>query len=190
MTVMQSPSTPNLQNAQANGTSTTISNMTMTQSPSTPVQNAPLLYNELAVKCKISQVIPKKHLILKRIKYDHTQAHASGSAVTVTMTESDPVLRLDVPLGTRWSNNSCAYDAVFVILFNIWRENPIASSTLWRTLESELLDMLITSFETHVSFHASGTSQQSQHFSLEEIKDFMRRRLARISTEFIFGHYT
>ena len=30
----------------------------------------------------------------------------------------------------------------------------------------------------------------SQHFSLEEIRDFMRRRLAQISTEFLFGHYT
>jgi hypothetical protein len=188
MTVTQSrsPSTPGVQNAQANGT-----NMTMTQPPSTPVQNAPLLYNALALKRKISQVIPKKHPILKRIKYDHIQAYTSGSAVTVTMSdsESDPVLRLDVPLGTRWSNNSCAYDAVFVILFNIWRENPIASSTSWRTLESELLDLLITSFETHDSFPAS-LSGTSQHFSLEEIRDFMRRRLARISTEFIFGRYT
>jgi hypothetical protein len=48
-----------------------------------------------------------------------------------------------------------------------------------------LLDLLITSFETHDSFPAT-----SQHFSLEEIRDFMRRRLARISTEFIFGRYT
>jgi hypothetical protein len=48
-----------------------------------------------------------------------------------------------------------------------------------------LLDLLITSFETHDSF--PGTSQ---HFTLEEIRDFMRRRLARISTEFLFGRYT
>ena len=162
--------------SKANGTK-----MTTMQPPSTPVQNAPLEYNALALKRKISQVIPKnKHLILKRIKYDHTDT--SGSA-----NMSDPVLRLDVPLGTRWSSNSCVYDAVFVILFNIWRENPIACSTSWHTLESELLDLLITSFETHDSFPASGTSQ---HFSLEEIRDFMRCCLARISTEFIFGCYT
>jgi hypothetical protein len=46
--------------------------------------------------------------------------------------------------------------------------------------------LLITSFKTHNSFPASGTSQ---HFSLEEIRDFMRHHLARISTEFMFGHY-
>ena len=46
-------------------------NTKSSQSPSTPVQNAPLEYNGLAVKRKISQVIPKyKHPIFKKIKYD------------------------------------------------------------------------------------------------------------------------
>ena len=157
-------------------------NTKSSQSPSTPVQNAPLEYNGLAVKRKISQVIPKyKQPILKKIKYD-SEHHIDTSGSTIT---SDPVLRLDLPLGTSWLNNSCAYDAVFVVLYNIWRENPISTSNSWHTLQSELIDLLITSFETHVSF--PGTSQR---FSLEEIRDFLRRRLARISTEFTFGRYT
>jgi Helitron helicase-like domain at N-terminus/PIF1-like helicase len=150
--------------------------------PSTPVQN----YNAsaLALKRKSSQVIREnKQPFLKRIKYEH-QINTSASGSTDM---SDPVLRLDLPLGTSWSSNSCAYDAVFVILFNIWREDPIPTSTLWHTLQSEFLDLLITSFETHESFPHARTSQR---FSLEEIRDFMRRRLARISTEFVFGRYT
>ena len=157
-------------------------NTTSSQPPSTPVQNKPPDYNlnTLALKRKISQVIPKdkgKHPIIKKIKY-----YDSTSSSTDT---SDAVLRLDLPLGSRWSNNSCAYDAVFVVLFNIWRENPRLTSTSWRTLQSELLDLLITSFESHNSI--PGTSQR---FSLEEIRDYVRRRLARISTEFIFGRYS
>ena len=40
-------------------------------------------------------------------------------------------------------------------------------------------------FEAHVSIPAT-----SQRFSLDEIRDFMRRRLARISTDFIFGRFS
>lgn len=55
---------------------------------------------------------------------------------------------------------------------------------MWLSLRSELLDLLIISFKTHDSFPAA-----SQHFSLEQIRDFMGRHLARISTEFTFGSY-
>lgn len=164
-------------------------NTSSSQPPSTPVQNQPLEYSALGLKRKLSQleinpkdnlnkVIPNdKHPFIKKIKYD-----TSGSTNT-----SNPMLRLYLPIGTRWSNNSCAYDAVFVVLFNIWREDPIPTSTLWRTLQSELLDSLITSFKMHDSFQVPSTSQR---FSLEEIRDYMRRCLARISTDFIFGRYS
>ena len=154
-------------------------NTTLRQPPSTPVQNVPPEYDALALKRKISQVIPEnKRPILKKIKYEHISETGSTDA-------SDPVHCLELPLGTSWSNNSCAYDAVFVVLFNIWRENPMSTSTSWRTLRSEMLDLLITSFETHDSFPGP-----SQRFSLEGIRDFMRRRLARNSADFLFGRYT
>ena len=65
------------------------------------------------------------------------------------------------------------------------------SSTSWHTLWSELLDLLITSFERHVSFPVWVSGSESSHqISLEEIRDFVRRHLATISTEFMFGRYT
>jgi hypothetical protein len=54
-------------------------------------------------------------------------------------------------------------------------------------LQSELLDSLTTSFENHESFQVDCTT--SRRFSLEQIRDFMRRRLSRISAEFTFGRY-
>ena len=53
-------------------------------------------------------------------------------------------------------SKNAAYDAVF----DIWREDPIPTSTLWHTLQSEFLDLLITSFETHESFPHARTSQR------------------------------
>ena len=51
-----------------------------------------------------------------------------------------------------------------------------------------MLDLLVTSFERHESYPTA--TQDSQHFSLEQIRDFMRHHLSRISTEFTFGQYT
>jgi hypothetical protein len=28
------------------------------------------------------------------------------------------------PRGLQWSNNSCAFDAVLSVLYNIWQDNP------------------------------------------------------------------
>ena len=61
------------------------------------------------------------------------------------------------------------------------------TSVLWQGLQSELLDSLATSFANHKSFQVDGTT--SWHFSLEQIRDLMRRHLARISVEFTFGSY-
>ena len=36
------------------------------------------------------------------------------------------------PLGVKWDRNSCAYDAILGILFNVWNEDHIAQSRLFR----------------------------------------------------------
>jgi hypothetical protein len=89
------------------------------------------------------------------------------------------------PLGTIWQNNSCAYDAVITILFNIWRENPPATTGLWQTMGNVGLNSLLAGFILHTSMPQS----HSQQFTLENIRDYMRRRLARISPTFAFGQY-
>jgi hypothetical protein len=90
-----------------------------------------------------------------------------------------------VPIGTQWQNNSCAYDAVCTILFNIWRAEPAAVSLAWSELENDLLNSLITSFDSHVSLRDVPPS-----YSLEQIRDYLRRRMARMSEQFAYGQYT
>jgi hypothetical protein len=89
------------------------------------------------------------------------------------------------PLGTRWQNNSCAYDAVVTILFNIWQEDPLATTGIWQTMGNIGLNSLLAGFNLHTSMPQS----HSQQFTLDDIRDYMRRRLAHISPNFAFGEY-
>jgi hypothetical protein len=89
------------------------------------------------------------------------------------------------PIGTMWQNNSCAYDAVITILFNIWRESPAATTGLWQTMENIGLNSLMAGFNLHVSM----PQIQSRQFTLEDIREYMRRQLAHVSPNFAFGQY-
>ncbi|KAF8809765.1 hypothetical protein BYT27DRAFT_7019149, partial [Phlegmacium glaucopus] len=82
---------------------------------------------------------------------------------------------------------SCAYDAVITILFNIWLENPVTVTEDWNEIQCNLLDLLTQCFHSHESMVDGSAS--SRRFSLDQIRDFMRRHLARISANFTFGSY-
>jgi hypothetical protein len=151
-----------------------ILHMSSSKAPSTP-KKLPPDSSEFVFKCK-SYIIPaNKRPKVKKIKFIQSSVDPSEA------------VHLSVPLRTTWMNNSCAYDTVFVVLFNIWCENPAQTSASWWCLQSELLDSLMTSFETHENFQVDRST--SRHFSLEQIRNFMRCCLARISAEFTFGSY-
>ena len=98
---------------------------------------------------------------------------------------------MNIPLGTRWQNNSCAYDAIITILFNIWRDDAILETDTWAELQCELLDSLTQGFHKHedIPVTVASNSVPVRTFTLEQIRDFIRRRLARFSAEFTFGRY-
>lgn len=93
---------------------------------------------------------------------------------------------MNIPLGTCWQNNSCVYDAVITLLFNIWHEDAISETDSWHELHCELLDSLTQCFHKHEDIEVAASVQT---FSLEQIRDFIRHRLARFSAEFTFGSY-
>ena len=104
-------------------------------------------------------------------------------------TTADPSapIQINVPLGTQWQNNSCAYDAIITVLFNMWFDSDTASGTA--SIEDThciKLDNLIQNFHSHESQVVSGP----QTYTLEQIRDYFRRCLARVSQEFTFGSYT
>jgi hypothetical protein len=90
-----------------------------------------------------------------------------------------------VPIGTQWDSNSCTYDVIITILFNIWHEDPDTIAIVWNEISNDLLDSLITSFNLH-EYSRLGMAS----YTLEQICDFMRCRFLRLDNEFAFGCYT
>jgi hypothetical protein len=78
---------------------------------------------DLALKCKHSY-IPSADIDmhpLKKLKFDHVASTSCG-------------LHVNVPIGTQWHNNSCAYDATSTRLFNIWHEVPTSMTVSWQAI--------------------------------------------------------
>ena len=131
------------------------------------------------VKRKISYIVPsEKKPRIKKVKFSH---------LTGAGDPSRPI-QLDIPLGTCWQNNSCAYDTVITLLFNIWCSDSMSETDLWSELQCDLLNSLTQGFHKHEDIQQASASVQT--FSLEQIRDFIRHCLARFSSEFTFGRYT
>jgi hypothetical protein len=118
-----------------------------------------------ASKRKISgsSMAPRK----KKLKTNHiTDSSVHGSVM---------------PKGTRWSNNSCAYDPTVSILYSIWLDDPAAHSEAFEMLNNRFLGLLARSFRLHLE----------GEYTLEEVRDYLRRSLQRFDpARFAWGMYT
>ena len=84
------------------------------------------------------------------------------------------------PIGMVWSQNSCAYDAIFTILFNIWCRDMENWGTIFTRLGNEFCILLVNEFTKYVR----------KESSLEAARDTVRRELDKISEYMRFGSYT
>ncbi|KAF8798230.1 hypothetical protein BYT27DRAFT_7021830, partial [Phlegmacium glaucopus] len=50
------------------------------------------------------------------------------------------------PQGSQWSNNSCAFDAVISVLYNVWLDNSRLRSVQPRSINDQHLGQITTSF--------------------------------------------
>ncbi|KAF8803149.1 hypothetical protein BYT27DRAFT_7305464 [Phlegmacium glaucopus] len=80
----------------------------------------------------------------------------------------------------KWSQNSCAYDCIFTILFNIWCHDKIRWGTIFNHLGNEFCILLINKFFKY----------DENEISLEMARDSVRKELARFSQYMRFGSYT
>ncbi|KAK0449808.1 uncharacterized protein EV420DRAFT_1275084, partial [Desarmillaria tabescens] len=82
------------------------------------------------------------------------------------------------PAGCKWSNNSCAYDAVLFVLYNLWKSDEAKYTASFAHLRNRWMDMASSSFKKY----AKG------EYNLEEVRDYIRRALHReYPTVFVFG---
>ena len=118
---------------------------------------------------------------VKRVKFHHDASTGDPSATRI---------QLNVPLGTQWQNNSCAYDALITVLFNIWFDSDTAngSDSGIEHTQCVIFDDLIQRFRAHESSQVQSESGLPT-YSLEQIREYFRHRLARVSREFTFGAY-
>jgi hypothetical protein len=83
----------------------------------------------------------------------------------ITIVESD----IDIaPSGSQWdsTNWSCAYDSLFVILYNIWSDNPEKWSTTFENINAEYLGLLADEFE---QVHHNRTTLEAARDTVREI---------------------
>ena len=85
-----------------------------------------------------------------------------------------------VPMGMKWSQNSCAYDVIFTILFNIWCHDKSKWETIFNHLGNDFSILLINEFFKY----------DENKISLETARDSVRNELARFSQYMRFGSYT
>ncbi|KAF8220308.1 hypothetical protein L208DRAFT_1334627, partial [Tricholoma matsutake] len=70
---------------------------------------------------------------------DETRVKRSKTDLSNTTEGHTPT---DSPQGSQWSNNSCVYDAVMSILYNIWRDDPTQRTIQFRDVNNEYLGQI------------------------------------------------
>ena len=90
---------------------------------------------------------------------------------------------INSPRGLQWSNNSCAFDAVLSILYNIWQDDATERTVQFKDINDEYLGEIARGF--------SQTRLRDTAYTLEEVRDSMRQHLQRADpATFPWGRYT
>jgi hypothetical protein len=110
-----------------------------------------------------------------RTKIKKTTSKAKNHAADINMD-----VQSLTPIGTIWSQNSCAYDSVLCIMHSIWSSNKDLYTEMFRNLNDILGDLALNFIK-----HASGSK------TLESTRDDMRHYLDRVApSTFKWGQFT
>src|SRR6266511_2079878 len=86
----------------------------------------------------------------------------------------------EAPVGCRWSQNSCAYDALFTPLFTLWCSDRERWTQNVMGMGNAVADLLLQGFSQYDRGEAS----------LENARDDVRRLISCSRNGTPFGHYT
>ncbi|KAF8221603.1 hypothetical protein L208DRAFT_1327085 [Tricholoma matsutake] len=97
------------------------------------------------------------------------------------MAYGSATFQISPPTGLIWSNNSCAYDSVFTILYSLWRNNPTHWKQFFYSMNCDLLEEICNGFNDH-SYNQT---------SLESVRDTFRMGLDDLRLAGLcWGRYT
>ncbi|KAK0452175.1 uncharacterized protein EV420DRAFT_1645817 [Desarmillaria tabescens] len=91
----------------------------------------------------IKQTIPDKCIV---------QGQASDTIFKQSMQDKH-IMQGSVPVspaGCKWSNNSCTYDAVLFVLYNLWKSDEAKYTTSFAHLRNRWMDMASLSFKKYI----------------------------------------
>ncbi|KAJ3768052.1 hypothetical protein FB446DRAFT_651098 [Lentinula raphanica] len=126
-------------------------------------------------KKKFQESTQKSNIHLNTIPVQNLKSDQQLEQNSVSKSTAETKALACIPVTTIWSNNSCAFDAVFPILYQGWSENVSLSYGCYSILPS-----IIENFE----------KVQSKIVSLTEVRDSYRHSLAiRNPRRFTFGTY-
>ena len=136
-------------------------------------------------------LFPEAHFAPQRTKRDRSESITDDRTIsTVPNTKkrrhdniSDQVnnaIQHSRPLGMKWSENSCAYDSLFTILFNIWQRDHQRWNFVFSQLGNEFCTLLSQEFERY----------RKKETHLEAGRDVVRRELGKVNRLLRFGKYT
>jgi hypothetical protein len=105
---------------------------------------------------------------------------AASVTVAPSSSSSNTTSTYTVPVGMKWSRNSCAYDSVFTILFAIWCNNKDMWNRNLNKTGNEFSILLADQFSKY----------NKKQISLEKGRDKVRKELAKHFPQLRFGSYT
>jgi hypothetical protein len=75
-------------------------------------------------------ILLKQKLLMKDFKHDENDIDGEPANKTCLGLENRAQLHRNlIPFGLKWMNNSCAYDASFLILYSLFRRDKIKWTT-------------------------------------------------------------
>ena len=90
-------------------------------------------------------------------------------------TQTDNLVEMTGPVGLQWDgeNYSCSYDALFSILYDIWKDDPRVWSTTFKHINNRFLGSLANGFK----------KVANKKSTLEQVRDIIRQKLHIMSNE-------
>jgi len=126
----------------------------------TPAKANPTSASSKSLKRKISMITDNSTTenLKKKAKTSHNTPHMASGSTT---------FHISPPSGLIWSNNSYAYDAVFTIIYSLWRNNPTYWKQFFYHMNCDLLEEICNGFNNH-SYNQT---------SLKSVRDTFRMAL-------------
>jgi len=125
----------------------------------------------------------KQKLSVKDFKHDKNDINSepANKKKCVGLDDGAQLHRDLVPLGLQWWNNSCAYDASFVILYSLYSRDQEKWKTHFESFQNNALNAILAEFQL---------LQQNQK-TFEQVRDHIRRALEVDNPNYFrFGGFT